>query len=485
MKKLLSMLVIIMVIVSACGDNGTNPGTPVNSNTELLAPHAQKLISDGDQMLDNAVSSYTNLPDEIRDRVKKVADYAMFPLYYSETKTFSQRMKTVFTGENNFVNAHALIMANVSNTTPSPSVRGRMAISRGISMEDIEDGANAAKVLFPAAAPFIEIGVGILDFFGFGGPSVEEQIQDQVEENGRKLDQVLQEMRQGFNIVNQRLDLVITRLSDLKGDINLATTGIDIGIQNQFIVVKNNFKGFTDLYKVALNITEASNTAFNYMNNAGQFETDLNNVIDISKNLQTWALVNDQYIYETVENDPSTSSNLVRININTISQSTNIILTYPNTKKLLIMSLGGFEYVAKMLRARLNMNKILYKNCADRKAKNKILAQSYLDLLETKGVWANGQNIIDIIQARYQYYRDGFDNHYFHDWFAGAANSDYLYVYENGNYLASYYNTPTAIQSGDNVRGGLLRQRDSVLKEYMMIWLVKLAQLKVELQSYL
>jgi len=479
MEKLFILIVILMSLFTACSNDvtsvGDTSGLTVGPNISLLAPHAQKLINQGDQMLDTAVDSFTNMSAETRNVLKKTADYAMFPLYYAQNKNFSQRMSDIFTGDNNFVTSHALIMARITNSSVSPSIISRSAGSRGITKDDIQAGADIAAKKFPAAAPFIDIGIGVLNFFGIGGPSEEEQILEQVQQMGKQLDQIQNEMRQGFSAINTRLDTISQNLDSLKGDVNLLSAGISASIKNDFDLVKGNFEGFTISYSAALNSTEASNKAYDYLIESSSFDGNLVNVIDMAKSLQSWALTNSKYTSQYIETDPHAGTNIFQF-YGTWSTQTNYFY-YANPKPLLIVTIGGLEYITKMITMRISMNSILYRDPAARKAKNQLLAQIYLNLLDSKGITANAQQVVNQFENTYKTHYSVVNTGRFPGQDSISYYKDDVYIGTDSSYMSDDYR--------NQFRTLLNTARDNALNDYMMIWLVKLVKLQVLLKSYL
>jgi len=514
MRKTAIFIIVVMmfVMVTGCGDSGTNPGTPSVDNSDLLSYNAKKMITDGSTILDSVSASYTALTGtDTAIFTKVIADHMLFPFNNENTdKDFSQRMKDQFWGENNVINAVNLFTdyASVSKTSTSYSLKLQNSKSTK-SLLPIDPGSvingikNKAKQFIKDKAkdivssiPFVGGLVGSL----FGGKSKEQRNQEkmmaQLSKIGKTLNQFRNETRQNFAKINEKVDQVLGNLSTLQGDVNFLHGDLQGTIVNSEIQdIKNNFDGFILNVKTAATVQDASNAAYTYFINSSDYWQDLLKFVDCSSNVQKWAIEHpsESGYADWMHLEPTVNTNIQEIKIYvTSSVSTNMVFGYMTPKKCTTISIGNLDFLSTMMINRLAMNSMLYSGEV-LKNNNAVLALQFLSLLETAGYKQGLINAINVMKTKKENIKSMVWNN-FVDAFnpaLGLTSNDinYFYVMLGGHSVNGFQYAK--FEGGDptlclNFHKFIEEHfKNALLETYRISFIARLIALEVTLKSYL
>lgn len=407
MKKtfsILSMLLLVALVGCGGGDvtgpDGTTTDTVNLEPEETVSYACSNLISNGPANLDSVVSSY-GLNAATESNVKARADRILFP-FGEEGKDFSGRLKDVYYATNNIELVHAM-MQNFTGTGSS---------GRTVGIKDIGD----AKITIPKSLG----GDVVVDPVVDGYDGFDEHITRSVatytyKYDPRTFDQFVahfllrinanveslrQQMHAQFKALSTQLD---TKIGALQDDVNIIKGGIEALIVGRMTDVKNSFNSFCLNLDAAINVTEASNTIYDYLEKNGQFSQDLLDAIDRSKAIQTWA-VNESKYTEWDYQDAECSGDTNMVHMYFQPQATGgFAFSYENPRKMFALGIGNLQFIAKMMLTKLRLNSMLYNGSA-LKTKNALIAQQYLDLLESSGIKQGVQDAKSYISNRTSYY---------------------------------------------------------------------------------
>jgi len=485
MKKVFIIMIslVLVIALSGCGNDVVTPTTLSNNEGITIAPHVNKLIESGNQLLNETLSSYSSLTySGLRADVREVSDFMLFPFNTDSGKSFYDRMKDVYWDKDNVVKGFALLNQAASTNSSSASILRKKIATRGVIGDTAEDIVDS---FVPGLSDFCD------SIFGGGGPS-NEDLERQLTQIGKDLNEMRTEMRQGFASINRKSDKILGNLETMKGDINILKQGqaqiANLIMSSGMNDVISEFNGFLTSYETSVSTTDASNIAYTYFISSSRFWADIEKFINCSKQIQEWATNNNQYSSH-VYNDPSASTNVGGVS-GSVHWSywggptvTGINMNYENPKKKHIISLGNLNYLSKMIMARLSLNSVLYKGETLRQS-NSNIAQQFLDniLPEIKQFI---DNAVSALRAQYNSYRNYVITGFW-EFIPEETKTDIAGGLWYDTCLHKY-GAPTIYYNADKVAALAFLEKDyrNVFMEYFGFFIAKIITLEVQLKSYL
>ena len=532
MKKTSFILVLIFGLFLISGCSGDDKPAYSGDSIQMVSYSANNMMSNGNRFLDETVSSYSSITNPIMKGVlKKMVDYTLFPYNSSTGKDFTTRMKDVYWAEDNIIQAYNLQKNYLENSViGGAGTIGPRTLSR-MTSEEIDDGVNvlldefAPKLL--ESVPFVGDILGSVFGSLFGGPSQEDRMEEnqekmmkQLDALGKTMDQMAQENRQNFKVLNIKADQTLKNLEGLKGDISILNTGVEASLLNDMNAVISQYDGFLTTFSEAANTNEARTIVYNYLKVSADYWQNILTFFNTAKSVQNWAVANGQYTADKVWQDPTswidkmwfevryTMGSYYGTNGYDIGQTHD--LDYDNPKKQLIRSLGNIDYLTKMILARFDLNAVLYAG-ETLKQQNAAFAQNVLSLQDFIDLKQNSENELIKINERHQVYIDGLyyksDGTYhtlpYTNWpyinvftfnpeaeAAGSKPNGYRF-YTNSTLINEYLKFPEGGSSYaeftgiNDVHNALTTQYNKVMLDYGIIYLARLVALEVKLKSYL
>ena len=415
MKKFSAVLIVLMLLFAACGEDPSNGSLDTSgSNMDIVPAEIQKLMVDGDQMLDDVVASYTNITDQtMKDYVRGLADYTLFPVDFESGAPFSDRMKAYLGGENNLRNA-LLIQEDIANgRTPGSSIPDKMA--RRVSARHssqyyatyLETAGPLLNLAIPGAGTVCKIVGGLL---GKKKPSIESKIYKQLTVLSKTMDQYQKENRQNFGLLLSKSDEILGNLATLAGDVNRVKSEVLAqGFMGDMQDIKDGFNGVIGNLQTLETTTDMSNASYFYCVTSSQFMTHIEQFFTAASNIHKWAVENtNDSGYTVYIGDDATiagDKKLIKVVFYTNVSNTGglidpyeVIVGFPNPKNTLMMSIGDLDFLSSMMLTRITMNGILYTDETVKSNYNATLAQYFINKLKPVKASVNQafKKIVDI-----------------------------------------------------------------------------------------
>lgn len=386
------------MIFAACGEEPTNgaPATSV-SNMDLMPANVQKLMTSGDQLVNDSVDSYTGITNqEFKDLVKAYVDYTLFPIDFESGYTAQERLKAYLGGTNNLMTAYK-IQQNIVNGDPlNTGIEGMLprSVARKITLGKIVKVLNlAGKIPGFNKTPVGMICAGVAKGLAFIDKLEKKQKAEQVMQAiGSSLNAYVDTSMLQYLSLDNKMDVVIMQLNVVLADLSFLHTAVSSLVADSGMLdVKSSYDGFMDAVSVST-LGNISNTVYHYYVVSSDFYKDLNKFITCASNIQQWAVdpanTNTSGYSFWLRDDPKISTNYqaiyaYRSHTTKYSYDDKWITTffdYINPARHVFMSLGNLEYMSKMILNRMSMQPILYSGTT-LSTNNLRLARYFLDML--------------------------------------------------------------------------------------------------------
>lgn len=517
MKKLYAVLLVLMLFFAACGDEPTNGVNLSGDNMDLVPANLQKLMTSGDQIISDTVDAYGIADPEINETIKLYADYTLFPVDFESGYTLQDRMKGFLGGDNNLINAYTM-MENISNglplgsgiESPLPRHLGARKISLGKIGKILKIAAPFVDCICPGAGQICSaVGKGMI---AYDNAQKKQKAEQQIAAIGKTLDAFVTESRAMFKALDTKVDAVMSLVNTVIGDISwMHSALIGQSYRDDMNYVKIDYDSFLQTVSIGT-VFDASNTIYNYFITSGKYTQDLNKLIYCATNVQKWSIdpanTNTSGYTEWMRHDPNITTNYFFAEADFAAGSTYVYsqLDYPNVKRMVAISIGDLDYLAKMMLDRISMQSFIYSG-STLSNQNRVVASALRAKLAPikAAAIAAYNNLLSEYQRYYGMHAGniGWDT-------VVDANGAELFGFPYPGYLGATtqmwcgYKYPASIKAVVNYSGGvsgatqlekgdficttikptLLLAYESAMNEYFAHYMARLVALETMLKSY-
>ena len=495
------LFIILPLIFSGCDldKQGTGDNTDPNDKYKLLLnPDFIALIDNGDSLIESNVKDFfqktadraLNNDDSIyEDIFQAMLDFSLYPENYNGIDTFSERAGDTFysstcldhllysinevyggifeeskrTRQKEYQNI-GILQDKINNIIAS-SYKNRfdfetsfdiygfnIDISRQFPEFAFSSLLTGPLSAFTGGCPIFDIIGGMTGLFGEQGEdNIDEEllneiadqlgaIAEDIEDIKNKINELLTEVRKGFKVVNQKLDLALLKLEDIQNELSIINAKInDLGqivYQNEMLQIKNEMIAFYSDFEADSNMS--LNRIKEYLDTNS---THISNFIDFSRGLQEW--------YYTTEGDtlpqriPVSSINPAETKFYArIIKNDNSEIIYPfdfvNPRidpNVNLISTGNLEYLIKLINWRFHLISLYYSDPEEKIKQTRNAAIAIKSILEEKGLFDDMQTAYNSLNEEYSLHLQNILSDF------GGSNNDIKQInyYMDGKHAGSRY----------------------------------------------